>query len=537
MTGSTNFPTLTSAPVFVASSLDTQDDATFTRSVRRRTAAPSHTSTAEQAVVKSKKNIYDLPVDLIEHALFFGDAADLACMSGVAKVFRNIVTQYLPQYFAERRTLDTRTPAALRELDQYRMLLKADLFRVPYGMMKNVRVIHLSNAPLTIRGADGVERNLISEFEHVTFPHCTVLDISEEGERVVELTNALFLNTLKACPNLQELTYEQTDTQNHAFTGMEAHCRTLTSLRCRWAGIPNDSLLALLKTNPQLTSLDISRTDEGDCSGALLACPATLRNLRELKFNHNDTHILDIVSQTPLLRSLGLSENSEITDSILEAVLERLPRLEELDIVNTGFTGKVTGAGLLSAAPLLKNLRNLDLSHLDFTNDQLIGILSHTPRLTALAISWNEQLTDACLEAIINLKLLSKLAMGGCRISHPGTVRLLLNLPHLKELVLPWLSDKESLNLTRYFGALDKLSIDPSDSLLKALADRCDLSELKLEEGEITMAGLSYLLAKMRGLKKLTVHDTTGFNEMSLNAADKQHIQQLRPDIQCILFT
>ena len=91
-------------------------------------------------------------------------------------------------------------------------------------------------------------------------------------------------------------------------------------------------------------------------------------------------------------------------------IVQAHPNLEELNLAYT----KVTGNGLVEAAPFLSNLRKINLAGMNLTDANVVGFVTHTKRSEVLDLCINFNLTDGCLAAIATCTELSVLKLENC---------------------------------------------------------------------------------------------------------------------------
>jgi Leucine-rich repeat (LRR) protein len=254
--------------------------------------------------------------------------------------------------------------------------------------------------------------------------------IGERKEVVaVTISSATFaeLNCLRAFPRLETLSVENTDLNNKKMVAPIAKLLNLRALDLANTNLDRDGLRAL----SGLTKLDALNLNGNRLLG------------------HRDVEVL---LGFPKLRLLGLRD-LYFTDAGALA-LQRLPRLEELDMGGT----KVTDKGLAHLGKL---------------------------PLRRLRLGWAMEFTDAGLAHLARIKTLEELDLSFTKVTGKG-------LGHLRPLA--------SLK------ALDLRGTDVGDSGLEVL-QHLPLRRLNLRETKVTDAGLK-VVARCKTLRCLELIET-----------------------------
>lgn len=135
-------------------------------------------------------------------------------------------------------------------------------------------------------------------------------------------------------------------------------------------------------------------------------CQLVLPDLHGNSFSAGCGGLLDagarvLLRRCPSLRELSLPGMGHLTSATLACSLECCPLLETLVLrgcerICTGFA---VSESYESLAPRPR-LKRLDLSHADVRDSDLIALLALCPSLRSLQVNFNEELTDAALDAL-----------------------------------------------------------------------------------------------------------------------------------------
>ncbi|KAG0047134.1 hypothetical protein BGZ83_007749 [Gryganskiella cystojenkinii] len=174
-----------------------------------------------------------------------------------------------------------------------------------------------------------------------------------------------------------------------------------------YSTLPDNWLLTLLQTAPKLQYLCLS----GNKTSSPFVQSQTFRKLGNLV--HPGLEHLDLSSCTdirepalkalatffPNLVTLNLSRTSGVTDTAVALIVDKCQYLETLDL---SYCRLVTDLGLFSVAKFCRrNLRVLKLTgNLKATNQSLLAVAKHCPRIEQLYLSECSQITDSALEWI-----------------------------------------------------------------------------------------------------------------------------------------
>jgi Leucine Rich repeats (2 copies) len=110
-------------------------------------------------------------------------------------------------------------------------------------------------------------------------------------------------------------------------------------------------------------------------------------------------------------------------DAKLERIVAEIASCPVITFINLAENRKVTDKGIENLT-VLKNLKELNLSSCDITND-IFPILVHFPKLESLNLSYCPRISDAGLKPLRELKKLVFLDLQGCsRISRGGLVKI-----------------------------------------------------------------------------------------------------------------
>ncbi|KAF9940039.1 hypothetical protein BGZ65_008486 [Modicella reniformis] len=212
-------------------------------------------------------------------------------------------------------------------------------------------------------------------------------------------------------------------------------------------------------------------------------------------------------SATPKLRSLDLHECLGVTDTVVVAVLERCPLLEELDISECRITEACV---MINSTVPLPNMKKLVIGHwgTQFAKEGVDELVARFPNLNTLDIRTMRPRGIEALENICQLKHLKHLYTDSVETS--GDVATSLVVQRWVE----GIPNLESLRLNACYSSV-------SDRLLLDIKTHCPKVEMVqlANSGQVTGIGLMALVNERgRGLERICVDDCPA---LSADAVDR----------------
>ncbi|RWR78963.1 F-box/LRR-repeat protein 3-like protein isoform X1 [Cinnamomum micranthum f. kanehirae] len=323
------------------------------------------------------------------------------------------------------------------------------------------------------------------------------------------------------------------------------HRKTLKPLRI-------DLLPSALRRYLSVSHVDLSLCPRvADCS--LSAVAASLRSsLRsiDLSRSRSFTHagIADLVSNCRFLVEMDLSNATDLTDCAAAAI-SRAVNLERLRMARCKM---ITDLGIGCVAVGCRKLKVISLRWCLGVTDFGVGLIAvKCKELKSLDVSYM-QITKKCLPAILQLHNLEELVLAGClgiddealatlkqgcksletldvsncpNVSHDGLSSLINGAVCLRQLILVNCTPVTHA-LATSLVKLPKLQVIKLDSChvtcsgLKAIGKGCiSLEELSLSKcSGVTDEGLSFLVTKHKGLKKLDITCCTKITDISVSS-------------------
>ena len=179
---------------------------------------------------------------------------------------------------------------------------------------------------------------------------------------------------------------------------LEEHCHNLTHLKFSEEEACTSELWDLLKTNPHIESLTISRSDE-EC----LPFPCSFEGIELSKltalavkgYQLEDENILDALKNRNVFR-LDLSQ-CEIEASLLFQIARACPRLRTL-VLSDFFSDTVTDEVLTKLTTICPQISHLNITYARAVTDTgMLNVAKNLKKLRSLNIADVSELTDACL--------------------------------------------------------------------------------------------------------------------------------------------
>ncbi|KAJ3417174.1 hypothetical protein HDV05_006380 [Chytridiales sp. JEL 0842] len=246
-----------------------------------------------------------------------------------------------------------------------------------------------------------------------------------------------------------------------------------------------------------------------------------LTELRLVRSNLSTSHLLRLSQLTPNLKSLMLSDVSNVTDDVVSAFATNCSKLSKVAFVSCG---ALTDSCLLSIATL-QELRVLTLDHaIGLTDSGFAQFLEDEGgvkgRLVRLSIYGCNQLSDLTLGAL-------SVSLDSAALS---TEKSSLPFKHLKGLSVGGLysaSVPAVLKLIETLGSqLQKLSIagtaSPCKPIVDALGKHCSKHLQELELGKCMFLDRQALEQMLERLGKLKVFYADGLEEHRLEEEDDE---------------
>ena len=255
--------------------------------------------------------------------------------------------------------------------------------------------------------------------------------------------------------------------------------------------------------------------------------------VEELYFGDKLTDDLLVMLKTlPQLRSLNIGPTDELTAEGISH-LGDLKTLQRLEVSNVN-QSKGMGDEILSAIVPLKSLRELSVNQCG-TTDAGIRYLEEMPQLTSLSVYSEGLLTDACLSSITKLGNLQKLSMnsyvataqyGWMKFSSEALEQFsaLRNLEELHLAGQPLPADSFALTKLK---SLDVSGEQVDDDFVNKLAQCRELRRLNLGKTNVTDAGLKQIseLPELRKLGLFAVPITDEGLRVLTNSPKLEHLE------------
>ncbi|XXG39856.1 hypothetical protein AAC387_Pa01g0714 [Persea americana] len=323
------------------------------------------------------------------------------------------------------------------------------------------------------------------------------------------------------------------------------HRKTLKALRI-------DLLPSVLRRYLSVSHLDLTlcpRVADCSLSAVAAACHSSLRSI-DLSRSRSFTHagIADLVSNCRFLVEMDLSNATDLTDFAAVAI-SRAVNLERLRMARCKM---ITDLGIGCVAVGCRKLKLISLRWCLGVSDLGVGLIAvKCKELKSLDLSYM-QITKKCLPAILQLHNLEELVLAGClgiddealatlkqgcksletldvsncpNVSHDGLSSLINGAVCLRQLILVNCTPVTNA-LATSLEKLPKLQAIKLDSChvtcsgLKAIGNGCiSLKELSLSKcSGVTDEGLSFLVTKHKGLKKLDITCCTKITDISVSS-------------------
>lgn len=198
--------------------------------------------------------------------------------------------------------------------------------------------------------------------------------------------------------------------------------------------------LEVISQCSNLTHLSIPRLTEFATSN-IAGCLDKLTRLEELNISHSSSlesfHVDNILSQMSRLTCIAMAF-TQINDSTLKTLAKACPSLRDLYLGGTN----VTDQGIIELLLLKTSIRFLGLHHCEIT-DEAISHISTFSNLEDLSLS-DTKITGASLHNLSRLSSLNHLHLDSCSSLDPVFVLPIANWPNFKTLNL---RIDESLNI------------------------------------------------------------------------------------------
>jgi Leucine-rich repeat (LRR) protein len=337
------------------------------------------------------------------------------------------------------------------------------------------------------------------------------LDVSYVGN----FDDASCQQIVAKCQLLEDLNFKNsniTDDSVQLVAQHLQHIRILNLSRCR--KITDESIFAIAKSCPSLTSLDVEGTQITD--NALVAFTST--RIRVLSISEckmiTEKSLTAIAKSCPLLESLNISKCETITDDSLTAIAESCPLLVSLDVRHTQITDNALVA--LATARCRETITSLDLTGCNrITHTGLRQVVDSFTRLRHFNIRCYKPLTDELDELCIGL-----LNVEETQITDDALVAF--TSTHIRVLSISecnMITDKSLTAITKSCPLLKSLDISScemiTDDSLTAIAKSCSLlTSLSVKYTQITDNAL-VALATARCRETITSLDLAGCNRIT----------------------
>ena len=215
-------------------------------------------------------------------------------------------------------------------------------------------------------------------------------------------------------------------------------CPGLTELRLSQIGLMRDEFLEHIKTFENLTSLDLSEPSESLSVDAVCELLETVgKNLVLLNLSKNDL-LNDSFIERGLLpnvqhvTSLSLNELPEITDAVLANFFAQTPNvpMQRLSLRRNYALRDESLVALLNHSGAM--LRELDInSWKDLSNEALLSIGSHAPKLTKIDMGFCRKTDDFVIKAILDgCNEMKEILVFGCNRLTEGCPRKVCIFPN-----------------------------------------------------------------------------------------------------------
>lgn len=240
--------------------------------------------------------------------------------------------------------------------------------------------------------------------------------------------------------------------------------------------LPAQEIQRLLKSAPQLETLNLSGCSQVDLSILNCVQSNTLKNL-QLKYL-KDSNILDLQVSLNSLETLNVS-SSNISSASLNALLKKSPSLKSLDL---NCCKNIQDD--LNAALNLSALETLNLSWSKINNASLNAIISNASALKSLYLVGCRNINNELI-SLLNLKTLETLDLSCSSINNVSLNTLLAKASALKSLNLSYCKNiTNELNDPMNTNALETIKVNSSsinnDSLTALLMNAHALKVLDL---------------------------------------------------------
>ena len=233
----------------------------------------------------------------------------------------------------------------------------------------------------------------------------------------------------KLCTNMKNINISRCKNVNDiGVMAIAQNCSQLSIINISWCKkITDISLLAIARNCPLLSIINISWcekiTDTG-LSAIAQNCPKLMRIDFSWCEKITDVSLSAIAENCPLLNSIDISSCKKITNVSLVALAQNCPELHSVDLswcVNVTSTGlltltqnlpqlnniSVSGCKWLTNSDVLtigrncNHLRTIDLSHLNITDDGVVGIAVNCPYLYSINLDHDYGITKVSLIALV----------------------------------------------------------------------------------------------------------------------------------------
>ena len=248
-------------------------------------------------------------------------------------------------------------------------------------------------------------------------------------ERCEGMKNKSVVAFGKLCPNMKSINTSRCEEVNDiGVISIAQNCRQLSIINISWCKkITDSSLLALAQNCPLLSIINISWCEKITDTG-LLAIAQRCPKLTSIDVSWcgkvTDTSLLAIAQNCPELYSIDISSCKKITNIGLLALAENCHKLTSIDLswcVNVTSIGLltltkglphlcnisisgcrwVTNSDVLALGRNCNRLRTIDLSHLDITDEGVVGIAINCPLLSSICLDCVYKITKVSLIALV----------------------------------------------------------------------------------------------------------------------------------------
>lgn len=273
---------------------------------------------------------------------------------------------------------------------------------------------------------------------------------------------------------------------------------------------------------PHLKELDLHELNiSHEGVEALKQSKHQLRNLEVLDLSSctdlTEADLIEIIKLCPNLKSLNLSQMpNSVSDKVLEVIGQRLTKLEELNISQSGDVSE----GLIEMVASCPNLKALRLNNCEWMDDIILDEIGETaPKLERLELS-NTNISDEGVIGILENRRFTELNLENCQLTD-ATLKALEKQPYLRTLNLSKndsYSDKAAASMIAHLTDLTDLAFAEcgiGNRTLKALGscgelESLDLGACKNLGKELAPENPAYAgLANLRKLKRLDIGETS----------------------------